>query len=227
VGLIGLLGLAFASTFTTLSLGLAILTLLLLLVLLLLLIRPLLVAPVRVTALALHCTDFIGVVLIRAVADRICLKLCDNSVAHFHQAQVRHLIVASDDRDEHLPFLWECSKGDHCLELMGNLYICSGHPGKSHKHLVEINIWIGSERNPSIQTVLEVFKDCRSRCFAIRGMESVPEQIGGEEGGVVLLNCGRQPKHDLPNDHPIILVPSVATHYFIKAVRTMRSLGWR
>jgi hypothetical protein len=60
VGLIGLLGLAFASVFIVLSLGLAILTLLLL-VLLLLLVRPLLVAPVRVTMLALYYADFIGV----------------------------------------------------------------------------------------------------------------------------------------------------------------------
>jgi hypothetical protein len=82
VGLVALLGLAFASAFTTLALGLAILTLLLL-VLLLLLVQPLLVVPVRVAALALHCADFIGVVLIRAVADRICLKLSDNGVAHF------------------------------------------------------------------------------------------------------------------------------------------------
>jgi hypothetical protein len=52
VVLIGLLGFAFASVFTTLVLGLAIGTLLLL-VLLLLLARPLLVSPVWVTALIL------------------------------------------------------------------------------------------------------------------------------------------------------------------------------
>jgi len=59
LGLISRFGLAFASTFTVLSLGLAIGTLLLL-VLLLLLARPLLVAPVWVTALillALCCLD--------------------------------------------------------------------------------------------------------------------------------------------------------------------------
>ena len=61
--LISLLGLAFASTFTALVLGLAIVTLLLL-VLLLLLAGSLLVVPVWVAALALHCTDLIGVVLI-------------------------------------------------------------------------------------------------------------------------------------------------------------------
>jgi hypothetical protein len=61
--LISLLGLAFASTFTALALGLAIVTLLLL-VLLLLLVQPLLVVPVWVAALALHRTDLIGVVLI-------------------------------------------------------------------------------------------------------------------------------------------------------------------
>jgi hypothetical protein len=61
--LISLLSLAFASTFTTLVLSLAIVTLLLL-VLLLLLVQPLLVAPVWVAALVLHYADLIGIVLI-------------------------------------------------------------------------------------------------------------------------------------------------------------------
>jgi len=82
LGLIGLLGLAFASAFTMLALGLAIITLLLL-VLLLLLIQPLLVAPVRVTTLVLHHADLIGVMLVRAVVDRVHLKLSDNGVTHF------------------------------------------------------------------------------------------------------------------------------------------------
>jgi hypothetical protein len=57
LGLISLLGLAFASVFTALALGLAIVTLLLL-------VQPLLVVPVRVTVLALHRADFIGIMLI-------------------------------------------------------------------------------------------------------------------------------------------------------------------
>jgi hypothetical protein len=61
--LIGLLGLAFASMFTMLVLGLAIMTLLLL-VLVLLLVQPLLVVPVWVATLALHHTDLISIVLI-------------------------------------------------------------------------------------------------------------------------------------------------------------------
>jgi hypothetical protein len=68
--LIGLLGLAFASMFTTLALGLAVRTLLLL-VLLLLLVRPLLVAPVWVTTLALHCTDLVSIVLLRSMANSV------------------------------------------------------------------------------------------------------------------------------------------------------------
>ena len=82
LGLISLLSLAFASMFTVLALSLAIVTLLLL-VLLLLLVRPLLVVPVRVTTLALHCADFIGIMLIRAMADRVCLELSDNGITHF------------------------------------------------------------------------------------------------------------------------------------------------
>jgi len=75
--LIGHFGLAFASTFTTLLLGLAIGTLLLL-VLLLLLAGPLLVVPVWVATLALHHADLIGVVLLRSVVHRVCLELRDN-----------------------------------------------------------------------------------------------------------------------------------------------------
>jgi hypothetical protein len=63
LGLIGCFGLAFASAFTMLALGLAIGTLLLL-VLLLLLAGPLLVVPVWVAALALHRADLVSVVLL-------------------------------------------------------------------------------------------------------------------------------------------------------------------
>jgi len=66
--IISLLGLAFAATFTTLTLGLAILTLILLVGVMLLLVGPLLLIPVRVAALAFNCRDFICVVLARAMA---------------------------------------------------------------------------------------------------------------------------------------------------------------
>ena len=79
--LIGCFGLAFASVFTALALGLAVGTLLLL-VLLLLLARPLLVAPVWVAALALHHADLVSVVLLRSIADRVCLELRDYRSAH-------------------------------------------------------------------------------------------------------------------------------------------------
>ena len=79
--LIGRFGLAFASAFTVLSLGLAVGTLLLL-VLLLLLAGPLLVVPVWVTALALHCADLVSIVLLRSIANRVCLELRDYRSAH-------------------------------------------------------------------------------------------------------------------------------------------------
>jgi len=72
--LVSLLGLAFAAVFTALALGLAIRTLLLL-VLVLLLVGPLLVLPVWVTTLVLHCADFVCIVLARAVANRLQFKL--------------------------------------------------------------------------------------------------------------------------------------------------------
>jgi len=81
LGLISLLGLAFASTFTALLLSLAIRTLLLL-VLLLLLARPLLVVPVWVTMLALHHTNLIGIVLLRSIVHRVCLELHNNYSVH-------------------------------------------------------------------------------------------------------------------------------------------------
>jgi len=81
LGLISRFGLAFASAFTALSLGLAVGTLLLL-VLLLLLAGPLLVAPVWVAALALHHADLVSVVLLRSIADRVHLELRDYRSAH-------------------------------------------------------------------------------------------------------------------------------------------------
>ena len=81
LGLIGRFGLAFASVFTMLSLGLATGTLLLL-VLLLLLAGPLLVAPVWVAMLALHHADLVSVVLLGSIADRVRLELRDNRSAH-------------------------------------------------------------------------------------------------------------------------------------------------
>ena len=80
MGLIGCFGLAFASAFTALSLGLAVGTLLLLV--LLLLARPLLVAPVWVAMLALHRTDLVSVVLLGSIVDRVCLELRDYRSAH-------------------------------------------------------------------------------------------------------------------------------------------------
>jgi len=66
--IISLLGLAFAAAFTTLVLGLAILTLILLVGVMLLLIGPLLLIPVRVATLAFNCRDFICIMLARAMA---------------------------------------------------------------------------------------------------------------------------------------------------------------
>jgi hypothetical protein len=81
LGLIGHFGLAFASAFTALLLGLAIGTLLLL-VLLLLLAGPLLVVPVWVAALAFHCANLVSVVLLRSMVNRVCLELRDNCSVH-------------------------------------------------------------------------------------------------------------------------------------------------
>ena len=61
------LGLAFATTFTTLALGLAILTLILLVGGMLLLVGPLLLIPVRVTTLVFNHRDLASVVLARAM----------------------------------------------------------------------------------------------------------------------------------------------------------------
>jgi hypothetical protein len=106
--MIGLLGLAFASMLSVLAL-LAIMTLLLL-VIALLLVRPaLLVLPVQVTTLALHCTDLVSVVLARAMANRVRLELHNNHSAHVAELKILKVVVTSDDRDEHLPFLRECS----------------------------------------------------------------------------------------------------------------------
>jgi len=94
--LIGCFGLAFASVFTALALGLAVGTLLLL-VLLLLLARPLLVAPVWVAALALHHADLVSVVLLRSMVNRVRLELCDNRSAHIAEDQILKRVVASDN----------------------------------------------------------------------------------------------------------------------------------
>jgi hypothetical protein len=114
LALISCFGLAFASAFTMLALGLAIRTLLLLL-LLLLLVRPLLVAPVWVAMLALHHADLIGIVLLRTMVHRVCLVLYDNCSVHVAEDQILKRVVTSDNRDHHLPFLRECSKGNHCV----------------------------------------------------------------------------------------------------------------
>jgi len=139
--LISLLGLAFASVFTMLALGLAILTLLLVLLLViiaLLLVRPLLLISVRVTMLVLNHADFVGVVLARAIANRVCLELHDNYSAHVTKFKVIKVCVASNDRDEHLPFLRKSSKGNHHLELRGDGNIGSFHMGISTIDFVKV-----------------------------------------------------------------------------------------
>ena len=79
--IISLLSLAFATTFTALALGLAILTLVLLVGGMLLLVRPLLLIPVRVTALGFNCRDLVGIVLARAMAHSFRLVLSKDSSA--------------------------------------------------------------------------------------------------------------------------------------------------
>jgi hypothetical protein len=73
--LISRFGLAFASAFTVLALGLAIRTLLLL-------VRPLLVVPVWVAMLALHHANLVSIVLLETMAHRVCLELHDNHSAY-------------------------------------------------------------------------------------------------------------------------------------------------
>jgi hypothetical protein len=107
-GMISLLGLAFASALSVLVL-LAIMTLLLLVIVLLLVRTALLVLPVRVAALALHHADLICIVLARAIENRVRLELRNNRSAHVAELKILKVVVASDDRDEHLPFLRECS----------------------------------------------------------------------------------------------------------------------
>ena len=79
--IISLLGLAFATTFTMLVLGLAILTLVLLVGGMLLLVGPLLLIPVRVTTLVFNRRDLVGIVLARAMEHSFRLVLSNNSGA--------------------------------------------------------------------------------------------------------------------------------------------------
>ena len=79
--LVSLLGLAFATAFTTLALSLAILTLILLVGVMLLLVGPLLLIPVRVTTITFNRRDFICVVLARAMAHSFQLVLSKDSNA--------------------------------------------------------------------------------------------------------------------------------------------------
>src|SRR6266851_6009539 len=79
--IITLLGLAFAAVFTVLALGLAVLTLVLLVGGTLLLVRPLLLIPVRIAALAFNRRDLVGIVLARAVAHSFRLIWSNNSSA--------------------------------------------------------------------------------------------------------------------------------------------------
>jgi hypothetical protein len=69
--LISLLGLTFASMFTTLMLLAILILLVLMLVVMLLLVQPLLLILVEITTLMLNCIDFIGIMLARAMANRL------------------------------------------------------------------------------------------------------------------------------------------------------------
>ena len=95
--IISLLGLAFASTFTVLVLGLAILTLILLVGVTLLLVGPLLLIPVRVAALVFNCRDFICIVLARAMAHSFQLVLSKDSSADIRKIKVLELGISSDN----------------------------------------------------------------------------------------------------------------------------------
>jgi hypothetical protein len=167
LGMIGLLGLAFASVLAALAL-MAILTLLLL-VIALLLVRPILLAlPVRVTTLALHYADLVGVVLARAMVNRVHLELRNNCSAHIAKLKILKVIVASDDRDEHLPFLRECGQGDHRLELRGDCNTCSLYVAVGCKGLVKVGVEVSIKRNATIEAVFEVFEDGGSCQLSIR-----------------------------------------------------------
>jgi hypothetical protein len=163
--------------------------------------------PVWIATLALHCADLISIVFIGAMADRIRLILCYHSGVHFAEVEVNHLNVASDDGDEHLPFLRECSQGNHGLELRRDFNICSLHTRKHTKHLIEVDVGVSYCRYACSEAVLKVFKDCGHCCFSIGGFQSVPERKGGVESGVVLLNHGQQPKHDLPQHYQQNFLP--------------------
>src|SRR6266851_5221772 len=115
--IISLLSLAFATTFTALALGLAILTLILLVGVMLLLVGPLLLIPARVTTLAFNCRDFVCIVLARAMAHTFRLILSSDSSVDIGKFKVLEFSVSCDNRDEHLPFLRESSEGNHCLKL--------------------------------------------------------------------------------------------------------------
>jgi len=141
------------------------------------------------------------------MADCICLKLSYDGGAHFAKVKVGHLNVASDDGDEHLPFVRECSQGNHGLELRRDFDICSFHPSEHAKHLIEIDVGVGGGANARSEALLEVPKDCGGHRFSIGTFQSIPERVGGEVGGVVLLNHRQEPEHNLPNHHSIILVP--------------------
>jgi hypothetical protein len=172
--MIGLLGLAFASALAALTL-LAIISLLLLVVTLLLVGPALLVLPVRVTVLALHHTDLVRIVLARAMVNRVCLELRDNRSVHVAEFKVLKVIVTSDDSDEHLPSLRECSQGDHHLELRGDCNAHSLHAAVGHKGLVKVGVRVSSKRDATIEAVFEVFEDGGSCQLSIRPLQSVPE----------------------------------------------------
>ena len=90
-----------------------------------------------------HCADLIGIVLLRTMVHRVCLILHDDCSVHVTEDQILKRVVTSDDRDQHLPFLRECSKGDHCLELRRDSNIGSLHACISTKDFVKVNLGVG------------------------------------------------------------------------------------
>ena len=94
------------------------------------------------------------------MVNRICLELHDDHSVHVTENEILKSVVASNDRDQHLPFLRVCSKGNHCLELRRDGNIGSLHLGISTKDFVKVNVGVSICSNVTIKTVLKVFKDC-------------------------------------------------------------------
>jgi hypothetical protein len=124
------------------------------------------------------------------MANRVCLELRNNCSAHIAELKILKVIVTSDNRDEHLPFLRECSQGNHHLELRGDCNTCSLHATIGHKGFVEVDVGVSIKRHATIEAVFEVFKDGGNHQLSIRPLQSIPEREGGGVGLVILLNRG-------------------------------------